>query len=148
MQVILHFYRKNKDLLKHAQKGQFSILKHLLVDGGGVLAVEYDAAQSVLTVAVDRAKIASCGQPSLGHLLCRLQIWRCTADVDPCTVFYKELSAVDGEYEEWRKSVCARPEPRWKCVQANTFLGPDGVGLKVYDESNEGIIRSGAERDI
>ncbi|KAJ6084950.1 hypothetical protein N7499_004579 [Penicillium canescens] len=130
------------------RSGQFAILKHLLVDGGGVLTVDYDATASILTVAIDRTKLHSCGQPALGRLLCSLQIWRCTADVEPCTAFYKGLSAVDGEYEEWRKSVCAKPEPRWKFVQANTFLGPDGVELKVYDESNEGIIHSWAEREI
>jgi dipeptidyl-peptidase-3 len=84
----------------------------------------------------------------LGRLLCGLHIWRCIADVQSCTEFYESLSAVDGEYVEWRKAVCAKPEPRWKFVQPNTYVGADGVGLKVYDESNEGIIQSWAERVI
>jgi hypothetical protein len=66
--------------------------------------------------------------------------------VKSCTDFYEKLSAVDGEYEEWRRIVCANPEPHWKFVHANTFLVPHGVELKVYDESNEEIIRSCTEK--
>jgi dipeptidyl-peptidase III len=45
--------------------------------------------------------------------------------------------------------VVSKPEPGWKFVQANTFWKDDGeVELKVYDESNEGIIESFAERSI
>jgi dipeptidyl-peptidase-3 len=112
------------------------------------LTVEYNPTVSRLTLKVDRDKLLSHGQPALGRLLCRLQIWRCIADVKSCTDFYEKLSAVDSEYVEWRKIVCAKPEPRWKFVQANTFVDTNGTTLKVYDESNEGIIQSWAEREI
>lgn len=40
-------------------------------------------------------------------------------------------------------------EPGFRFVQAITFLDEDGgVRLKVYDESNEGIIQSFAERGV
>jgi dipeptidyl-peptidase-3 len=43
----------------------------------------------------------------------------------------------------------ARTDSGGKIVQANTFLNEDGtVRLKVYDESNEGIIQSFVERDV
>lgn len=58
------------------------------------------------------------------------------------------MSAVDGEYEKWRKIVCSKPEPRWKFVQANTFLKDGTVEVKDYAESNEGIIQSWAERKV
>lgn len=52
-------------------------------------------------------------------------------------------------YEQWRQIVCSKPNSRWKFVQPNTFIrGGDVVELKVYDESNEGIIQSWAEREI
>ena len=52
-------------------------------------------------------------------------------------------------YEQWRQIVCSKPNPRWKFVQPNTFIrGDDVVELKVFDESNEGIIQSWAEREI
>lgn len=113
------------------------------------MVVDYDETSSTLTVRANRDKLHSHGQPALGDLLHCLHVWRCTADVKPCTAFYKELSAVDGEYLKWKKAVDAKPHPRWKFVQANTFIGPDGsVGLKVYQESNEGIIQSWAEREV
>lgn len=105
---------------------------------------------------VDRDKIISHGKPSLGRYLCRLHIWRCTADYASCREYYEPLCAVDGQYEEWRQIVCSRPSPRWKFVQPNTFLreeiregGRDEVvELRVYEESNEGIVQSWAERGV
>lgn len=42
-----------------------------------------------------------------------------------------------------------KPEPRWKFVQANIVLKQDGkVELRVYEESNEGIIQSFAEKGV
>ncbi|KAK4184648.1 peptidase family M49-domain-containing protein [Podospora australis] len=124
---------------------EFAILKHVQLHGGGVLDIEHDPGAATLTVKVDRNKLLSHGKPCLGGLLCAIHIWRCTAD-DSCTWLYKKLSAVDGKYEDWRKIVYSKPEPHWKFCQANTVLGSDGVVLKVYDESNEGIIQSWAER--
>lgn len=58
------------------------------------------------------------------------------------------MCAVEGVYEEWRQLVCSKPNPRWKFVQPNTFVREGTVVLKVYEESNEGIIQSWAERDV
>ena len=56
---------------------------------------------------------------------------------------------MDGEHEAWRQTVVSKPEPRWKFVQPNTVLTGDGeVHLRVYEESNEGIIQSFAERGV
>lgn len=103
---------------------------------------------SKLKVNIDRTKILSDGKPSLGRYLCRLHIWRCTADVSSCKQFYEPMCAVDGKYEEWRKIVCSKPKPRWKFVQPNTFEEEGTVAMKVYEESNEGIIQSWAERGV
>jgi dipeptidyl-peptidase-3 len=58
------------------------------------------------------------------------------------------MCAVDGVYEQWRQIVCSKPKPRWKFVQPNTFANGEEVERKVYEESNEGIIQSWAEREI
>lgn len=121
----------------------------MILDGGGVLTVECDPSENVVYVRVDRSKITSHGKPSLGRMLHRIHVWRCIADVDSCKAFYEPLSAVDGEYETWRRIVASKPEPIWKFVQPNTVLNERGeVELKVYGESNEGIIQSFAERGI
>jgi dipeptidyl-peptidase-3 len=108
----------------------------------------HDPARSSLTVYVDRSRILSHGKPSLGRYLCKLHIWRCTADVSSCKEFCEPMCAVDGVYEEWRKIVVSKPNMRWKFVQPNTFIKGENVEVKVYEESNEGIIQSWAERDI
>lgn len=129
-------------------QAHFSILKHLLQDGGGVIRVSCDPEASRLTAHVDRTKIISHGKPSLGRYLCRLHIWRCTADVAACKELYEPLCAVDGEYELWRQIVSSKPSPRWKFVQPNTMVNGNTVNIKVYEESNEGIIQSWAERAV
>ena len=76
----------------------------------------------------------------LGDFYCRIHVWRCTENAELCREFYEALSALDSVYEEWRKIIYSKPEPRWKFVQANTFLKGDEVEAKVYEESNKGVI--------
>ena len=129
-------------------QAHFSILKHLLEDGDGVISIARDLAHQSLTVHVDQSKISSHGKPSLGRYLCKLHIWRCTADVSACRKFYEPMCAVDDVYEEWRKIIVSKPKMRWKFVQPNTFLKGENVEIKVYEESNEGIIQSWVERNV
>lgn len=127
----------------------FAILKHLLRDANGLLSVDCDENSGTLQVRVDQSKIAKEGKASLGRMLHRIHVWRCTADVAACKEFYEPLSAMQGEEEAWRKIVASKPEPAWKFVQANTMLTDDGkVELKVYEESDAGIIQSFADRGL
>ncbi len=126
-------------------------------DGGGTISVNHS--EGTLHVRVDRSKILSHGKPSLGRLLLRLHIWRCTADIEACREFYEPLSTVDGLFEAWRQAAVAawsnessslvQPEPGSKIVQSNTIVEGEGrVVLKLYDASDEGIIQSFVDRDI
>jgi Peptidase family M49 len=45
------------------------------------MIVEHNLAAKAIHVRVDRSKIISHGKPSLGRMLCRIQVWRCIADV-------------------------------------------------------------------
>ncbi|UKZ47253.1 hypothetical protein TrVGV298_001470 [Trichoderma virens] len=148
LQALEHYNFQDQAWGQVHHQAHFSILKHLLQDGDGVISIAQDLTQQSLTVHVDRAKILSHGKSSLGRYLCKLHIWRCTADVSACRKFYEPLCAVDGVYEEWRKIVVSKPNMRWKFVQPNTFLTGGDVEVKVYSETNEGIIQSWAERDI
>ncbi|KAL4924082.1 uncharacterized protein BDV17DRAFT_295805 [Aspergillus undulatus] len=59
------------------------------------------------------------------------------------------LSAVDGVYAEWWEIATSQPKPTLKIAQPNTFVNDDGeVELRLYEESNEGIIQSWAERNV
>lgn len=148
LQALKYYNVQDKAWGQVHHQAHFSILKHLLQDGNGVVQISHDPATSSLKVHVDRTKILAYGKPSLGRYLCRLHIWRCTADVSSCKEFYEPMCAVEGVYEEWRRIVCSKASPRWKFVQPNTFVDGETVEVKVYEESNEGIIQSWVEREI
>jgi len=148
LQALQHYNFQTQTWGQVHHRAHFSILKHLLQDGGGVVRIAHDPSESSLTVHVDRSKIISHGKPALGRYLLRLHIWRCTADVSSCKELYEPLCAVDGEYELWRQIVCSKPNPKWKFVQPNTFVNGGEVEMKVYGEDNRGIIQSWAERGI
>ncbi|RHZ51299.1 hypothetical protein CDV55_101253 [Aspergillus turcosus] len=148
LQALEHYNFQSKTWGQVHHQAHYSVLKHLLQDGGGVIHISHDPTGPNLTVQVDRTKILSHGKPALGRYLCRLHIWRCTADLSSCEQFYEPLCAVEGVYEQWRQIVCSRPKPRWKFVQPNTFVKGEVVEMKVYEESNEGIIQSWAEREV
>ena len=124
------------------------MLKCLLTDGGGFMAIECSPSEQRLLVRVDRSKMVTHGKPALESMLLRLHTYRCTADVTECRKYYEELSRVDGEYLEWRKIVLAKNQPKWVFVQANTFLHGDEVTLKEYEPTVEGVVQSWAEREV
>ena len=124
------------------------MLKCLLRDGGGVMAISHDKANNRLTMRVDRSKIPTHGKPALGRMLLHLHMFRCTADAKGCRTYYEDLSKVDGEYVDWRKTVLANKPPPLVFIHANTFLDGDAVTLREYEPTVEGIIESWAERKV
>jgi len=58
------------------------------------------------------------------------------------------LTSVEGLYEAWRSVVATRPERRAKFVPGNTYNKNGEVECREYEESDEGIIRSWAERNF
>lgn len=124
------------------------MLKWLLMDGQGFMRIEVDATSNMLQVHVDREKVISHGKPAIGRMLLRLHMYRCTADAQGCRTYYEDLSSVDGDYLTWRDIVLAQQQPKWKFVQANTFIERGQVVLKEYNPTNEGIVQSWAERRV
>ncbi|PSN64888.1 peptidase M49, dipeptidyl-peptidase III [Corynespora cassiicola Philippines] len=123
-------------------RAHFAILKCLLTDSDGCVTVDYNAQSKSLVLRVNRSKIVSHGKPALGHMLLRLHLCRCTADVQSCREYYEELSWVHAEHLAWREIVLAKQEPRWVFVQANTFLRGEEVVLKEYAATAKGVIQS------
>ena len=143
-----HFDPKGMGWTQAHSQAYFAIFKHLLREGGGLFTVQFEPAENHLVVCVDERKIVSHGKPALGDMMCKLHVWRCTADVKPCRAFYSEVTAVEGEFEEWRRCVGGRPEKRWKFVQGNTVAEEGGVKVKEYEGSNRGVVQSWMERGV
>ena len=129
-------------------RAHFAMFKCLLTDGNGVMTINCDSSKDQITVHVDRSRIVSDGKPTLGRMLLRLHMYRCTADVKSCRAYYEDLSKVEGKYLEWRRIVLAKQQPKWVFVQANTFLDDGRVTIKEYDATPEGVIQSWAERNL
>ncbi|KAJ5543130.1 hypothetical protein N7535_005559 [Penicillium sp. DV-2018c] len=129
-----------------ATKAHYAILRHLLRDTDDLYAITCDPKAGRLTVKVNRARIIHQGKPSLGRMLLRLHIYRCTADIVACRRFYEDLSSVDDEALKWREIVTAKKDEPLAFSHANTFLDGDAVILREYEPTSRGIIQSWAER--
>jgi dipeptidyl-peptidase III len=124
------------------------MMKCLLQDGGGVLRIDCDHEKHTLTARLDKSKLLSHGKPALVQMLLRLHMYRCTAKVADCRTYYEDLSRVDGEYLEWRRTVLQHRPPHLIYVQANTSLSNDEVMLQEYESTVEGIIQSWSDRKV
>ncbi|EED19437.1 dipeptidyl peptidase III, putative [Talaromyces stipitatus ATCC 10500] len=78
-------------------RAHYAILRHLLRNTKDLYTVLYDSHNGNLTVKVNGNNVLLQGKPSLGRMLLRLHIYRCTADIAGCREFYEDLSSVDGE---------------------------------------------------
>lgn len=124
------------------------MFRSLLAAGNNFLTVHHDVNNDRLVVSMDRQKIKTVGRPAIAKLLLHLHIYRCTADVEACRVFYEDLTRVEGTFCQWRSIVIASQEPRQIFVQPNTFLIDGKVVLKEYEPTVEGMLQSWAARDV
>lgn len=125
------------------------MFKSLLAAKDQFLTILHDKTAQTLTVFVDREKIQTHGKPALAHLLLKLHIYRCTADVHGCRKFYEDLTKPDGIFLDWRRIMLAAKLAKELFVQANTFVTDDGeVVLKEYEPTVDGMIQSWAERMV
>ncbi|OJJ75141.1 hypothetical protein ASPBRDRAFT_193801 [Aspergillus brasiliensis CBS 101740] len=129
-------------------RAHYAIFRYLLRDSGGLYTVIKDVEKNNLTVKVDRSRVISHGKPSLGRMLLKLHIYRCTADVSNCRAFYEDLSHVDNEALEWRDIVVSKKDPPLVFSQANTYLVGHDVRIKEYEPTARGVVQSWAERSI
>ncbi|GFF22150.1 isoform 2 of dipeptidyl peptidase 3 [Aspergillus udagawae] len=128
-------------------RAQFGMLQHMLRDSSGLYNIIHDKERHNLTVQVNRSRLQEC-KASLGRMLLRLHIYRCTADIRSCREFYEDLTAVNEEALGWREVVLMKKDPPLAFCHANTFLEGDSVILKEYEPTVRGLIQSWAERDV
>lgn len=119
----------------------------MLRDSSGLYNIIHDKESRNLTVQVNRSRLQE-GKASLGRMLLRLHIYRCTADIRSCREFYEGLTTVNEEALGWREVVLIKKDPPLAFCHANTFLDGDGVILKEYAPTVRGLIQSWAERDV
>ena len=106
---------------------------------------------SDLRITLDRSKIPTHGKPAVDAFLQKLHVFKATADLAAAKQFYEDYTHVDEWFaQKVRPEVIRQAKPRKVFVQANTFLkGDDGEGveLREYEASPEGMIQSFVERE-
>lgn len=141
---------------KHGKWGQahcqarYAILKNYLDAGHGLISLEYTKDDfSDLTLKIDRSKIESVGQESIGEFLNKLHVYKCSGDVAAGTAFYVDQTTIPADLLKFRDIILKKKLPRKQLVQANTVVaGADAdVLCKEYPESCAGMIASFAERE-
>ncbi|RHZ46900.1 dipeptidyl peptidase III [Aspergillus thermomutatus] len=128
-------------------RAHFGMLQHMLRDSNGLYEIIHDKESQNLTLQVNRSRLPE-GKASLGRMLLRLHIYRCTADIRSCREFYEDLTMVSEEALGWREVILMKKDPPLAFCHANTFLEGSSVILKEYEPTVRGLIQSWAERDV
>ena len=130
-------------------RARFAILQSFLSAGPEFCKLEYTKEDlSDLQIYLDRNKIQSHGRKAVNDFLQKLHIFKSTADLEAGTELYDRMTDVDDWYRtKVRPEVIRQAKPRKVFVQANTFLEGDGVVLKEYEPTPEGMIQSFVDRD-
>lgn len=97
-------------------------------------------------VSLDRSALRGAGRNAIGNFLLQLQIYKATGNVEAAQKLFNHYSEVKEPFLSWRPIILARKQPRKMFAQCNTFLKENGVELKSYDGSLEGLILSNVER--
>lgn len=139
---------------KHQKWGQahcqarYAILKNYLDAGNDFVKLEYSKEDfSDLTIKIDRSKIESIGQESIGEFLNKLHVYKCSGDVENGSSFYIKQTTIPDDLLKFRDIILKKKLPRKQLVQANTFIKDGDVICKEYEESCVGMINSFAERE-
>ncbi|XP_017276869.1 dipeptidyl peptidase 3 [Kryptolebias marmoratus] len=150
----LEFYTPESKSWRQAHmQARFVILRVLLEAGEGLVGLEEVTGQDGkpdARITLDRSKIHTVGKSAIHRFLCKLQVFKSTADVDGGRALYEGYSTVGDSgahsFLRLRETVLLRKEARKMFVQANTRVSGESVELVEYESSAAGLIRSFTER--
>jgi len=132
----------------HSQ-ARFVIMQVMLEAGEDFLTIKDclgEDGKPDMLITMDRAKIATVGQPAIAAFLQKLQVFKSTADIGSAKAMYDRYSEVGEPWASRRDVVVARKQPRMVLVQANTKLVDEKLELVQYEASAEGMVTSWADR--
>lgn len=150
----LEFYTPESKSWRQAHmQARFVILRVLLEAGEGLVSLEEVTGQDGkpdARINLDRSKISTVGKDAIHRFLCKLQVFKSTADVEGGRALYEGYSTVSDtgvhNFLRLRETVLLRKEARKMFVQANTRISGENVELVEYEGSAAGLIRSFTER--
>uniref|UniRef100_A0A8C5DX93 Dipeptidyl peptidase 3 n=1 Tax=Gouania willdenowi TaxID=441366 RepID=A0A8C5DX93_GOUWI len=126
----LEFYTPESQSWRQAHmQARFVILRVLLEVGEGLVGLKEVTGQDGkpdIRITLDRSKISTVGKDAIHRFLCKLQVFKSTADVAGGRALYEGYSTVsDGgshDFLRLRETVLLRKEARKMFVQANTKI--------------------------
>ncbi|KAM9846344.1 dipeptidyl peptidase 3 [Aulostomus maculatus] len=150
----LEFYTPESNSWRQAHmQARFVILRVLLEAGEGLVGLKEVTGQDGnpdARITVDRSKIHTVGKNAIHRFLCKLQVFKSTADVEGGRALYDGYSTVSSSsthnFLRLRETVLLRKEARKMFVQANTRVSGENVELVEYEGNAAGLIRSFTER--
>lgn len=130
-------------------QARFSILRTFLNAGVEFCQLEWETDDlSDLTIRLERDRILDLGRPAVDDYLQKLHIYKATADVKAAKRMYDDITDVESLYADLvRPAVLRKKTPRKVFVQANTLEQNGKVGLREYEASPEGMVRSYVDRE-
>uniref|UniRef100_A0A674P8Y7 Dipeptidyl peptidase 3 n=1 Tax=Takifugu rubripes TaxID=31033 RepID=A0A674P8Y7_TAKRU len=150
----LEFYTPESKSWRQAHmQARFVILRVLIEAGEDLVSLEEVTGQDGkpdARIRLDRSKIHTVGKSAIHRFLCKLQVFKSTADVEGGRALYDKYSTVSDSgthnFLRLRETVLLRKEARKMFVQANTKINGDAVELVEYESSAAGLICSFVER--
>lgn len=150
----LEFYTpETKKWRQSHMQARFAILRVLLEAGDRLVTIQQTTGadgKPDAVITLDRAKILSVGKPAIEKFLCRLQVFKSTADVEGGRAMFDRYCTVpdDGpdNFLTLRQTVLLRKEERKMFVQANTHLNDGEAQMVEYEGSAAGLIQSFIDR--
>ncbi|XP_034824673.1 dipeptidyl peptidase 3 isoform X1 [Maniola hyperantus] len=132
-------------LQAHA-RARFVLMRLLELEGDGLLTVTEVEPGKNLLLTLDRTRLATDGKRIIGDFLVKLQSIKSTGDVAAGERLFATYSRLGEPWRRWRDIVMLHKQPRNIFVQPNTVHKGDGVELKRYPASAEGMVAAYVER--
>lgn len=121
------------------------VIMRVLHEAGVVTIVETEPGK-MLRVELNREKVFSVGRETMGKFLCKLQVYKSTADHKSAKDLYDKYSSVNEQFAKWRDIVVLHRDPMLLFVQGNTEIVDEKVQLKSYAANGDGFMQSWRER--
>ncbi|KAJ8129244.1 hypothetical protein O1611_g4391 [Lasiodiplodia mahajangana] len=128
------------------RQGKFALLQCLLRCGPELLQLV--EVNDEIQIKLDRSKIQTHAIPALSQFLLELQVHKSTANYEGALRLFNSYTEVDKTFARYRAIVLKQEPPRIQYVQPNTFIVGEGVEIRDYPATREGLIQSWVERNV
>jgi dipeptidyl-peptidase-3 len=147
--LALEFYDPSSKKWGQAHmRARFAILRVLMKAGQGFVQLDIDSVYSDAFITLNRSQLLSVGQPAIADFLCRLQVYKATANLEAASALYSELTSVPDDWLRLRDLVVKKRQPRKVFCQPNIVERDGQVKLQEYDPTAQGMIQSFIDRGI